>query len=142
MRPNTINAAIIRTNGQVEQKAIPNTLEAAQEAVGGYIEIVAKIGYSDCFAVLVGDEEARLKELPINMPGTLWTGSHGMKSVLHGDLLVVGQAPKSEEFCDCPEAAADQIPRLWQPASFEVIAVSSYEEMLDMLGIPTEEEEE
>ena len=58
---------------------IPDTLEAKQQAVGGYIEYV----YNSDETALVGDEEAKLK----NKEGNRYLDGGG---IIAGDFLVVG----------------------------------------------------
>ena len=67
---------------------IPNTLEALQNEVGGWIEITRP--FSD--AAIICNEEGKIKELPFNMriPG----------DVLVGDIIVIGT--KGEELDDIP----------------------------------------
>ena len=74
-----------------EVREIPNTLEALQEAVGGYIETMTFT--SDC-AVIV-NEEGKLRGLPVNF------GFLG--DVLVGNVLFVGV--DGEEFCSLSEPA-------------------------------------
>lgn len=58
----TINVIIKEPSKPAKVKAIPNTLEAFQEAVGGYIEVVTIC--TDL--VIVCNEEGRLRGLPYN----------------------------------------------------------------------------
>lgn len=67
---------------------IPNTLEALQEAVGGYIETVR----ITTDAVIVCDEEGLLKEKPMNMTR--------MGVRFAGTVLLVGT--RGDEFTDIP----------------------------------------
>ncbi len=135
---NTLEAVVIKTNGKVEQKTILKAVEseALQGLVGGLLEIVAKVGFDDRYAVLIGNEEAKCGEgLPINMAGTLWMNAHGMEQIIHGDLVVVGEKPKSEgEICDYPEAAFNQIPKLWEEPKIEVFTADSFDELMEIMN--------
>lgn len=79
---------------------IENTLEALQEAVGGYIETLTFV--SD--AALIVDEEGKLKGKPYNFT---FCGE-----VLVGTVLFVGV--DGEEFCDIPAMAADFITKIFR----------------------------
>ena len=124
-KTDSLACALIRTNGKIELLRC-KTLEDMQKAVGGYIEVVARVGFNERFAVVLGDEEAKLKETPINMCGTLWLNSHGFKQVVHGDLVLVGQVPKDDDFVDCPNEAVSELPDLWEEP--RIVCVSSSEE--------------
>lgn len=67
---------------------IPNTLEALQEYVGGYIETVTLA--SD--ACVICNEEGRIR----NLPHCCCVGSHDFV----GNVLLVGT--DEDEFCDVP----------------------------------------
>lgn len=75
------------------RKEIPNTLEAMQAEVGGYIETVRFT--SDC--CIVCNEEGRLKGLPYN--------DHILGVDFVGPIFFVGT--KGEEFCNVPTCLAD-----------------------------------
>ncbi len=70
-------------------KDIPNTLEAMQAEVGGYIETVTV----DRTCCIVCNEEGRIKGLPYN------TKLGGID--LFGPVFIVGT--KGDEFCDVPD---------------------------------------
>lgn len=74
---------------------IPNTLEALQETVGGYIETVTDHTAAGVFAVIC-NEEGRLKEFDYNCE------INGVSYV--GDICVVGV--EGEEFADLPDETA------------------------------------
>ncbi len=74
--------------GVYHAKDIPNTLEAMQAEVGGYIETVRV----DSTCCIICDEEGRLKNLPFN--------TH-IGVDLYGTILIVGT--KNDEFTDVPE---------------------------------------
>lgn len=75
-----------------EVREIPNTLEALQEAVGGYIETLTFA--TDCAAIV--NEEGKLRGLPANF---CFLGE-----VLVGNVLFVGV--DGEDFCSLKEQAA------------------------------------
>lgn len=75
--------------GEFYVKNIPNTLEAMQTEVGGYIETVRV----DSTCCIVCDEEGKLKGLPYNIRLD--------SEDLVGPIFVVGT--KGDEFCDVPE---------------------------------------
>lgn len=74
-------------------KEIPNTLEAMQAEVGGYIETVRFT--TDC--CIICNEEGRLLDLPYN--------DHILGIDFVGPIFFVGT--KGEEFTDCPVFLAD-----------------------------------
>lgn len=80
---------VMEPEGVWEEKVIPNTLEALQELVGGYIEAI-RIHNE---LIVIVDEEGKLKNKQTNMylPGDR----------LVGTVVVVGE--NGEEFADCPE---------------------------------------
>lgn len=73
---------------------IPNTLEALQGAVGGYIEPVTfgTVPYTNTELILLCDEEGKFKGEPENIRLTYDT--------LCGPIVVLGG--QGEEFVDCP----------------------------------------
>lgn len=82
-----ISVIVKRPRGIPEQVTVPNTLEAFQDLVGGYIECVT----IDDFCV-VCDEEGLLKNLPFNC-------------IVHGNPFVgpiVFAGIDGEDFADCP----------------------------------------
>lgn len=77
-----ISVLQFKTNGEWGVLEIPNTLEALQEAVGGYIEVVRI--FSEI--VLICDEEGRIKGKSINP----------YSNDIRGDFILCGTA--GEEF--------------------------------------------
>ena len=135
---NVLKSIVIKCSGKVESYSIPRLiqLKVLQFLVKGNIEIVAKIGFEDIFAVVFGNEEGRIKELSINMPATLWLNAHGVAQVVHGDLVVVGELPNSEgDICDVPEEVYSQIPKLWQAPKFEIFSADTFDELMGALGL-------
>lgn len=91
----TINA-VIKLPGKAPQlRTIPNTLEALQGLVGGYIETLP-VAYD---LVAVVNEEGRLQDLAYNM-------DIAGQSVV-GTIVFVGV--DGEEFTDVPELLQKQI---------------------------------
>ncbi len=74
-----IKVLFVRPHEEPYLAEIPDTLEAKQQAVGGYIEYV----YNSDETALVGDEEAKLK----NKEGNRYLDGGG---IIAGDFLVVG----------------------------------------------------
>ena len=73
---------------------IPNELEALQEYVGGYIEVVQLADN----ALLIVNEEGKLMNLPLNF---YLSRNRRVIDTIHGNVLIVGR--DGEEFCDLTE---------------------------------------
>ena len=82
-----------RPGRPLQQVDIPNTLEALQAEVLGYIEPVHVPGL-DCLMIV--NEEGRIKRMPENF--LVWA-SFGVEQIV-GPALFIGQ--DGEEFADCP----------------------------------------
>lgn len=78
---------------KVKPVDIENTLEALQKAVDGYIETVPILPGE---AVMIVNEEGRLREMPVNVVASIVSGKH-----IVGPALIVGV--DGEEFTDIPE---------------------------------------
>ena len=76
---------------------IPNTLEALQAEVGGYIETVSFL--SDLCIIV--NEEGRINAMPFNLRFA------GLQ--LFGPVLLVGV--NGDEFCDVPISNFDHLPK-------------------------------
>lgn len=88
--------AIHKAPGQMpEVIEVPNTLEALQEKVGGYIETVT-FAENAC---VICNEEGRLMGLPYNLTFL------GVEFV--GPILIVGV--NGEDFTDVPQEALDRV---------------------------------
>lgn len=61
-----MRVAMIPPNGTPYTTLIPNTLEALQESVGGYIECCAPAELRERGIELIANEEGMLKGLPVN----------------------------------------------------------------------------
>lgn len=88
--------------GGSENIDIPNTLEALQKEVGGYIETLTLAPG----VVMIVDEEGRLKDKPCNGKAS---DICGMSIV--GDALIVGH--KGDEFCDIPQPIVTMLANLF-----------------------------
>lgn len=80
-----------------EEVTMPNTLEAFQSAVGGYIETL----WLDSGAVLICNEEGKLMGLPANRQ----VGG----DIIAGAFLIAGSA--DGEFCSLPDEDAARYAR-------------------------------
>lgn len=78
---------------------IENTLEALQEAVGGYIETVTLVPDR---VVMIVNEEGLIRSLPCNLAASIIAGFG-----IAGTAIVVGV--DGEEFCDVPEGIIEKI---------------------------------
>ena len=94
MKEENIRVLVIdpTSDGPVE-KTIPNTLEALQELVGGYIEVVR----TDFRTALIVDENGKIKGKPLCL--TLLNG-RGFEHLV-GTVVAVGI--DGEEFCSLDE---------------------------------------
>ena len=110
---NKIKATCISVNGTIEELYFNlNDINRFGKADDG-VEAICKVGYEDRYAVILASRGAQeKKELPINMAGTVWLNAHGMPSIIHGNLLVIGMIPKATSFSDCPDEVALQVPLL------------------------------
>lgn len=97
--PKKIKVYVKEPDKDPEQRTIPNTLEALQEIVGGYIETY-RIATD---LTIICNEEGRLLGLPYNVTicGTSFVGS----------ILFAGV--NGEEFCDVPDAWSPSIMGRW-----------------------------
>lgn len=87
---------IVKLPGELpEVRTIPNTLEALQEIVGGYIETVTVA--TDLVAIV--NEEGRLMELPYNV--------HLCGEPIVGPLIFAGV--DGDELCDVPDGVPELI---------------------------------
>lgn len=84
---------------RVSEVDIENTLEALQNAVDGYIETVPIRFIPPDKAVMIVNEEGRLKGMTMNRTASLYADR-----LIVGNALVVGV--DGEEFTDVPEDIA------------------------------------
>ena len=92
MNTEMIRALKIEPGSAPETVTMPNTLEAFQTAVGGYIETLGL----DSGIVLICNEEGKLLGLPANRQ----VGS----DIIAGTFLIVGEA--DEDFCSLSDEDA------------------------------------
>ena len=92
--PKKIKIYVKEPGKDPEQRTIPNTLEALQKIVGGYIETYRVA--SDL--TIICNEEGRLMGLPYNVTvyGTSFVGT------------IIFAGVNGDEFCD--------VPRAWKPS--------------------------
>jgi len=96
MPKNEIKVYVKRPGEPARPRVIPNTLEALQKIVGGYIETVSVT--TDL--VIICNEEGRLINLPYNCE------FYGVDFV--GTIIFVGR--KEDELDDCPDISPDILP--------------------------------
>ena len=89
MNPDRISVMVKEPNRPFIRRRIDNTLEALQEIVGGYIEVVTLVRNK---AVLICNEEGKINDLPYNCQ----IGD----DLLFGTIIIAGV--DGEEFSDCP----------------------------------------
>ncbi|MBQ8556164.1 MAG: DUF3846 domain-containing protein [Clostridia bacterium] len=93
--PDTIRICIKRPDVAVEAIDVPNTIEALQELVGGYIEVISLFPN----IVVSVNEEGTLKGMPFNMV----LAGHWLR----GPVLFAGV--KGEEFTHAPFHNVNQV---------------------------------
>lgn len=94
----TIKALMVEPGKAPYEVDIPNTLEAFQKAVDGYIELVA---LSDTDPVVgICNEEGKINDLPLNRAifADVKNPSKGIREIIAGNFLVVGTS--GSEFSD------------------------------------------
>lgn len=91
MTPSTINVLTKQPGCMYRERILPNTLEAFQETVGGYIECIT-IRRPEGRLVIVCDEEGRIKG---KEPNCAISGIS-----FCGPIIVCGE--RGEEFADVP----------------------------------------
>jgi len=86
-----------------EEATIPNTLEALQKTVGGYIETVTLPEHN---LVLICNEEGNIRDMPYNftvrrmMLNGLLSGFLSLQNPIFGTVIVCGT--DGDEFADIP----------------------------------------
>ena len=95
MKKETITGLYKLPGKKPEARVIPNTLEALQELVGGYIEAINLFPN----IVVIVNEEGVLKDMPFNM----YLAGHWLR----GPVLFVGV--KGEDFTHAPFHNAKQV---------------------------------
>ena len=89
---------VIKPNGAyILYKCEPN-LKNLQHLVGGYIEVIPGFTKFNGFpSIVLGDEEGKLKNKPINTRATIeWTKAvgHAHRDMLVGDIIVLSGSAK------------------------------------------------
>ena len=90
-----IRALLVKPNESPKEVYIENTLEAKQEIVGGYIQMVTPIMHDDT-AVIICNEEGKLMGLEPNRP--LRNEDGVIYDVVCGDFIIVDAPEDSEDF--------------------------------------------
>ena len=80
-----------------EEATIPNTLEALQEAVGGYIETVTLPEHN---LVLICNEEGKLRDMPYNFTHRQMFGAIPLQYPIFGTVIACGV--EGDVFADIP----------------------------------------
>lgn len=95
MRNGTITGLYKEPGKLLETRTIPNTLEALQELVGGYIETVTVA--TDC--VLICNEEGKLRNMPANFYfcGQIFVGPVFICSAVDGDFISLTVSDQAEK---------------------------------------------
>lgn len=108
----TINVLVVEADKHPYAVTIPDTLEAKQEMVGGYIEAVYPFDDNIC---CICNEEGKLWGLPPNR--MLWDEQGEPYDVLNGTFLVAGLG--DEDFASLtPEEMDKYTERFWNPEFF------------------------
>ena len=106
MKENAIQVLKIAPGKAPEAVTIPNTLEAMQQMVGGYIEVIPLAD-----VCLVCNEEGKL----MGLPGSRRLGD----DVIAGTFFLAGDTPAGD-FCSLTQEQADRWDRHFaQPESFQ-----------------------
>lgn len=87
-----IRAVKIGTDGSFVDTDMPNTLEAFQEAVGGYIQYI----YLGGGILLICNEEGVLRRLPENYRAGKICGEAHVATRIFGNVIFVGDNGSSE----------------------------------------------
>ena len=80
-----------------EEATIPNTLEALQEAVGGYIETVTLPEHN---LVLICNEEGRIRNMPYNFTLRRMRGVVTIQNAIFGTVIACGA--EGDQLADIP----------------------------------------
>lgn len=91
-----IRVIAVRVGKPPEVIEMENTLEAKQEFVGGWIEMITPLQHGEDTAVLIGNEEAKLLGMEPNAYLCFEDGR--VYDVVCGDFLIVDAPIGSDEF--------------------------------------------
>ena len=90
-----IRVMLVKVGEEPKVVEIENTLQAKQELVGGYIEMVCPPIHGDS-AVIICNEEAKIMGLP---PNRFLFGADGVPfDIVCGDFIIVNAPYDSDEF--------------------------------------------
>lgn len=110
-----IDICVLRPEEAPEMMTISNTLEAMQEVVGGYIQVVTPWGGD---IVLVCNEEGKLLGMPANR--IVFDGTGRVFDMIVGTFFMVMSTRGSEKFMSLPRFFADRMQKYMMPASCNV----------------------
>lgn len=102
-----IRAVKIDTDSSFVDTDMPNTLEAFQEAVDGYIETI----YIGCGITLICNEEGILRKLPENYRAGKICGERNVPTRIFGNVVFVGNNG-SDEFVSLTDLQALLLERI------------------------------
>ena len=115
MKDETLRVVFVEPGKPAQIKIIPNTLEAMQRAVGGYIEATYPFSEEVC---LVSNEEGKICHLPYNRALRDTNGS--ILDVIAGSFFLCGCG--EEDFVGLTDRQVDRyLAKFAQPESFKVI---------------------
>ncbi|MBT1167256.1 DUF3846 domain-containing protein [Bifidobacterium simiarum] len=102
-----IDVLIIEPGQPPRRDGIPNTLEAMQHVVGGYIEHIGSDDHASCWV----NEEGRLINLPPNR--ILIRPDGTIADILRGPILITGHDPDTGEETSLSDEQAERYARLF-----------------------------
>ena len=104
-----INVLIVEPFELPYEKEIPNTLEAKQEIVGGYIETTVLL--DDDEVILICNEEAKLDDLPYNRDIGY--------DIISGTFIIAGDDYENGDFKSLTEEQIDKYKKRFDEKSIE-----------------------
>lgn len=109
-----ISVLLVEPGKYPQMIEIDNSLEAMQELVGGYIEVI--MPYESQVA-LVCNEEGRLTNLPLNRALYLGLGegrNREVSDIIHGSFFICYASDESGEFLSLPKELAEKYKTLFR----------------------------
>lgn len=107
-----ISVLLVEPGKYPQMIEIANSLEAMQELVGGYIEVI--MPYESQVA-LVCNEEGRLTNLPLNRALYLGEGKNReLVDIIHGSFFICYASDESGEFLSLPKELAEKYKTLFR----------------------------
>ena len=107
-----ISVLLVEPGKYPQTVEIDNSLEAMQELVGGYIEVI--MPYESQVA-LVCNEEGRLTNLPLNRALYLGEGKNReLVDIIHGSFFICYASDESGEFLSLPKELAEKYKTLFR----------------------------